>query len=55
MWIGSFGGPVSIAVFENLPQETPERDLLLAMAYQHDGQRDKAEALYRQLPQFAES
>lgn len=54
MWIGTFAGPVSTAVFENLP-ETPERDLLLAMAYQHDGQTDKAEALYRQLPQFAQS
>ena len=52
--MGKLAGPVTIAYFEKLPQ-TPERDFLLALAYQQDGQRDKAERLYRQLPQYAES
>jgi tetratricopeptide (TPR) repeat protein len=52
--MGKLAGPVTIAFFEKLP-ETAERDLLLAVAYQQDGQRDKAERLYRQLPQYAES
>ncbi len=51
---GSFAGPVTIAHFENLPA-TPDRDLLLAMAYHQDGQLPKAEALYRNLPQYPES
>ena len=51
---GTFAGAATIAHFEGLPK-TAERDLLLAMAYQRDGQLEKAEALYRQLPQFPES
>jgi hypothetical protein len=53
--MGSFAGPATISYFENDLPKTPERDLLLAMAYQHDGQKDKAEALYRGLKQFPES
>ncbi len=52
---GNFGGPLTIAGFERGLPATPERDLLLAVAYQQDGQLDKAESLYRKLPQFAES
>ena len=52
--MGKLAGPATIASFEELPQ-TAERDFLLALAYQQDGQRDKAERLYRQLPQYAES
>jgi tetratricopeptide (TPR) repeat protein len=51
---GTFAGPTTIADLESLPK-TPERDLLLAMAYQHDDQAARAEALYRELPQFPES
>lgn len=51
---GHLGGPGPLSTFESLP-DTPERNLLLAMAYQYDRQLDKAEALYRQLPQFPES
>jgi tetratricopeptide (TPR) repeat protein len=52
---GSYGGPGTIAKFENDLLATPQRDLMLAIAYQQDGQLDKAEGLYRSLPQFAES
>ncbi|MCX6618883.1 MAG: tetratricopeptide repeat protein, partial [Acidobacteria bacterium] len=54
MAMGKLASPVTIAFFEKLPQGA-ERDFLLALAYQQDGQRDKAERLYRQLPQYAES
>ncbi len=53
--MGTFAGPGTIYYFENEIPKSPERDLLVAMAYQHDGQPEKAEELYRQLPQFAES
>jgi tetratricopeptide (TPR) repeat protein len=56
---GSFGGPVTIARFQSGPPyglpASPERDLMLAFAYQQDGQTDKAAELYRHLPQFAQS
>jgi tetratricopeptide (TPR) repeat protein len=52
---GSFAGPATISKFENGLPMTPQRDLMLAVAYQQDGQLDKAERLYRSLPQFAES
>ncbi|HEV2351605.1 MAG TPA: tetratricopeptide repeat protein [Terriglobia bacterium] len=52
---GSFGGPLAIDRFENHLRPSAQRDLLLADAYQQDGQFDKAESLYRLLPQFAES
>ncbi|MHB8655518.1 MAG: tetratricopeptide repeat protein [Terriglobia bacterium] len=52
---GNLAGPVTIAGLENGLPATPERDLLLAVAFQQDGQLDKAEHLYRRLPQFAES
>ncbi len=53
-WTGSLRGPASTSFFESFPQ-TPERDLLLAFAYQQNGENDKAERLYRSLPRFAES
>jgi hypothetical protein len=54
--LGNFGGPESIAWLESdwLPP-SPYRDLFLAFAYQQDGQGEKAERIYRTLPQFAES
>ena len=52
---GSFAGPVTINKFQRDLPETPERDLMLAFAYQQDGQLDGAEFLYRHTPQFAES
>ena len=54
--MGNFGGPETVNMFESdrLPP-SPYRDFLLAFAYQEDGQKEKAEELYRRLPQFAES
>lgn len=52
---GSYAGPASQGVFQKLLPGTPERDLLLAIAYQQSRENGKAEALYRRLPQFAES
>ncbi len=54
--MGNFGGPVLINMLETggLPP-SPYHDLFLAFAYQQDGQPEKAERLYRVLPQFAES
>lgn len=52
---GSLGGPATIAMFSRGLPASHQRDLMLAIAYQQDGQLDKAEALYRKLPQFAES
>lgn len=54
IWFGRFGGPAEISRMESLPN-TRERDLLLAMAYQQDGQTAKAETLYRMLPDFPEA
>ena len=53
--MGSLAGPVTVWHLENRLSPTPERDLLLATAYQQDGANDKAERLYRNLPDFAES
>jgi tetratricopeptide (TPR) repeat protein len=55
MGAGSLAGPVNIDYLEDQLAATPQRDLLLALAYQQDGQKEKAERLYRGLPQFAES
>jgi hypothetical protein len=54
--MGSLAGPVTVHMLESewLPP-SPYRDLLLGMAYQQDGQSEKAERLYRALPQFGES
>src|SRR5581483_10136733 len=52
---GNLGGPTTIWYLQNRVAASPERDLLLATAYQQDGQPDKAEPLYRQLSTFAES
>jgi tetratricopeptide (TPR) repeat protein len=51
---GTYAGPITIDCFEHHLPPTPERDLLLAIAYQQDGQLEKAERFYRNLPQFAE-
>lgn len=53
--MGSLAGPVTNWFFKNRLPATPERDLLLAMACQQSGETEKAERLYRSLPQFAES
>jgi tetratricopeptide (TPR) repeat protein len=53
--MGSLAGPVSTYYIEKRLPETPERNLLLAVAYQQSGENEKAERLYRALPQFAES
>jgi tetratricopeptide (TPR) repeat protein len=55
LMMGSFGGPAAIFHFESEVPPTPERDLLLAIAYHHDGQHDKAAALYRRLDAYPES
>ncbi len=55
MAMGSFAGPVTAWELETRLPVTPERDLLLAISYQQSGESDKAERLYRRLPQFAES
>ena len=54
--MGNLGGPATVNRLGTdwLPA-SPYRDLLLAFAYQQDGQPEKAEELYRRLPQFAES
>jgi tetratricopeptide (TPR) repeat protein len=51
----NFSSPIPAWYLETRVPSTPERDLLLAMAHQRAGDSDKAEALYRSLPQFAES
>jgi tetratricopeptide (TPR) repeat protein len=53
-WMGSFASPATLAALEKMPAGA-SRDLLLAIAYQQAGETAKAEALYRSLPQFAES
>jgi tetratricopeptide (TPR) repeat protein len=52
--LGQFSSPATIAHFQSFPA-TPQRDLLLAIGYQQAGQIDKAERLYRGLPQFPQS
>jgi len=51
---GQFYSPATIANFQTFPA-TPQRDLLLAIGYQQAGETDKAEQLYRSLPQFPQS
>ena len=53
--MGSLAGPVTVWHLENRLPPTPERDLLLAVAYHQSGENEKAERLYRSLPDFAES
>lgn len=55
MGAGSLAGPVNIHAIQDRLPATPERELLLAVAYQQDGQVEQAAELYRRLPQFAES
>jgi tetratricopeptide (TPR) repeat protein len=52
--LGQFSSPATIAHFQSFPA-TPQRDLLLAIGYQQAGQIDKAERLYRSLPQFPQA
>ncbi len=52
---GQFGGPVTGAFFENQLTVSSGRTFLLAMAYQQDGQLEKAEQLYRSLPDIAQA
>jgi len=52
--LGQFSSPATIAHFQSFPA-TPQRDLLLAIGHQQAGQTDKAERLYRSLPQFPQS
>ncbi len=53
LYSGSFAGPTNTWFLENRLPATPQRDLHLALAYQQSGQGDKAESLYRGLPQYA--
>ncbi len=53
-WSGTYGGRAMRWYLQRLPA-SPQRDLLLAMSYQQDGDRRRAEETYRALPQFAES
>jgi tetratricopeptide (TPR) repeat protein len=52
---GNLAGPVNLQYLEERLPASPERDLLLALAHQQSGNTEKAEQLYRQLPQLAES
>ena len=54
-WHGSLAGPANIDFLETKALPGKDRNLLLALAYQQSGQDDKAERLYRDLPDFAES
>lgn len=54
-WMGSFGAPPVVPVVQSRLPASPERDLLLALAYQQAGETDKAEELYRKLPDFPEA
>jgi tetratricopeptide (TPR) repeat protein len=51
---GSLAGPETAWYLENRLPPSKQRDLLMALSYQQSGQNDKAERLYRQLPEFAE-
>ena len=55
MRAGSLFSANSIESLESGVPGNPERDLLLAIAYQRDGQSERAAKLYQSLPQFAES
>lgn len=55
MGMGNFAGPVNVWHLETKFPASADRDLLLAMAYQHSGDVAKAEPIYRRLPDFAES
>ncbi len=51
---GSYAGQNARWHLQRLPA-SPERDLLLAIAYQQGGDSRRAEETYRRLPQFAQS
>jgi tetratricopeptide (TPR) repeat protein len=53
--VGEIGGPDDIAFFSGRLPESPERDLLAAIAYQMTGDLTESERRYRLLPQFAVS
>jgi tetratricopeptide (TPR) repeat protein len=55
LYMGSMAGTKNHWYLENFLPPTPERDLHLALAYQQNGDKEKAQQLYRGLPQFAES
>jgi hypothetical protein len=55
MWSGSLASPPNIDYLEGRAVASKERNLLLAVAYQQSGDDEKAERLYRELPDFAES
>jgi tetratricopeptide (TPR) repeat protein len=52
---GSLFSSNTVDVLQSRGASTPERDLVMAMAYDHDGQSDQAKELYERVPQFAES
>ncbi len=52
---GSLAGPATVDYLESQQPHSPEQKLLLAIAYHQSGSLDKAESLYRNLPEFAES
>jgi len=47
--------PVNASMIQSRLPQSPERDLLLAMTYQRNGEAEKAVQAYRALPEFAES
>jgi tetratricopeptide (TPR) repeat protein len=51
---GTLFGSSTTETLESRGVKGPERDLLMAIAYQRDGQPDEAIKLYKGLPQFAE-
>ncbi len=52
--VGTLASPLSTGLLEGRFPETPERDLLLALAYQQGGRTEEAERLYRRLPATSE-
>ncbi len=52
--VGSFAGPATVWFLERRLPESPDRDLLLALAHQQSGENEPAERLYRGIPRFAE-
>jgi len=52
---GNLLGSSTLYSLESNVARSPERDLLLAIAYQRDGQLEKALKLYQGLPQFGEA
>jgi tetratricopeptide (TPR) repeat protein len=50
---GNLAGPMNTWWLENRLPQSPERDLWLAVSYHRSGENEKAERLYRSLPQSA--